>query len=308
MKPVYHYSIIIPVFNNQSSLVELLERIHLVFQKNKYDFEIICINDASTDESWKVLKTIKSGAAYPLKLIQFSNNYGQHKALLCGMGFARGQSAILIDADLQVPPEEINKLIQKKKETQADVVYGVFEHKHHHPIRNKFSQVFGWILKKYGAYQARGSSFKIIDQSIVAKIINTGFEYIFIDELLSWYTADFEYVSVMHAERKNEKSSYTTVALVKMALKIILNYTTLPLKIMTYTGLGIGAVSFFIGLYFIIHKLLYGSVLGFTALIVSILFSTGMLLFSLGIIGEYINKIYFAQLAKPPFVIKKIIE
>lgn len=304
----YDYSIIIPVYNSQGSLVELLDRIHAVFQENQYSFEIICVNDASTDKSWDILKEIKQHASYPLKLIQFSINFGQHKALLCGMNFAKGKSSILIDSDLQIPPEEINKLILRKKETKADVVYGEYHQKQHHALRNKSSQILGWILNKFGSYQARGSSFKIIDQSIVNKITTTGFEYIFIDEILSWYTSNFDYVEITHLERKEGKSSYTHIKLIKMALQIILNYTTLPLRIMTYSGLFIGIICFFIGVYFIFHKLMYDSVLGFTAIIVSVLFSTGLLLFSLGIIGEYIKKIYFVQLAKPPFTIKKIIE
>lgn len=304
----YDYSIIIPVYNSSGSLVELLERIYQVFQENGYSFEVICVNDASQDDSWNVLQEIKKSAEYSLKLIQFSINYGQHKALLCGMGFAQGTSSILIDSDLQIPPEEINKLIQRKKETNADVVYGEYTEKKHHKIRNKSSQILGWILNKFGSYQARGSSFKIIDQSIVNKINQIKFEYIFIDEILSWHTSNFEYVDIEHLERKEGKSSYTSFKLIKMAFQIIFNYTTLPLRIMTYGGLLIGIICFFIGVYFIIHKLMYDSILGFTAIIVSILFSAGLLLFCLGIIGEYIKKIYFVQLAKPPFTIKTIIE
>jgi glycosyltransferase involved in cell wall biosynthesis len=302
------YSIVVPVYNSVGSLEELLERIHLVFEENGHSFEIICVNDASNDGSWELLQSIKESANYNLTLIQFSINYGQHKALLCGLGFAKGTASVLIDSDLQIPPEEINKLIQRKEETDADVIYGEYHQKQHSNTRNRFSELLGWILKKYGSYQARGSSFKLIDKKIVDKIINTNFEYIFIDELLSWHTSDFEYTNITHLQRETGKSSYTKIKLVKMALNIILNYTTLPLRMMAYGGLYMGAICFFIGVYFIINKLVYGTLLGFTAIIVSILFSTGLILFCLGIIGEYIKKIYFVQSAKPPFTIKKVIK
>ncbi len=304
----YDYSVVIPVYNNEATLPELLERTHAVFQRNGHSFEVICVNDGSTDGSWDVLTSFKNNSDFPLKLILFASNHGQHKALLCGMSFAKGQSCILMDADLQTPPEEIDKLIIRKKETKAAVVYGTPEQKHHHPARNVSSNALGWVLRNFGSYQAQGSSFKIIDQEIVSKIINTGFEYIFIDEILSWYTSNFEYVAVSHLEREKGKSGYKTAHLFKMAWQIIFNYTTLPLRIMTYLGLAIGVVCFFIGIYFIFLKIMYGSVLGFTAIIVSILFSTGVLMFSLGIIGEYLKNIYFTQLSKPPFTIKRIIE
>ncbi len=301
------YSIVIPVFNSSGSLEELLERIHQVFKKNGHTFEIVCVNDASMDGSWEVLKKIKDQAKYPLRLISFSINFGQHKALLCGLKFCKGKSAVLIDSDLQIPPEEIDKLINRKLETNAKVVYGEYYQKQHDVIRNKSSQLLGWILKKFGTYQARGSSFKIIDRIIIDKIKDANFEYIFIDEILSWHTSSFEYVTITHLPRQEGKSSYTKWKLIKMALQIILNYTTLPLRLMTYGGLLVSTLCFFIGLYFIIMKFIYGAVLGFTAIIVTLLFCSGLILFSFGIIGEYIRKIYFIILRKPPFTIKEYI-
>lgn len=302
------YSIIIPVFNSEASLEELLQRIHLFFKNSNHNFEIICVNDKSEDKSWELLQEIKKAADYPLTLVSFSKNFGQHKALLCGMQFSKGAAVVLIDADLQIPPEEINQLIERKNESGADIVYGEYASKQHSKIRNKASKILGYLLNNYGYFDARGSSFKIIDRTIVDQVINAKFEYIFIDEILSWYTSNIEYVTVTHLPRKQGSSSYSTFKLISMALQIILNYTALPLRLMTYSGLLLGVVCFCFGIYFLFMKILYGAVLGFTAIIISVLFSAGIMLFSLGIIGEYLRKIYYIQLSKPPFIVKRVIK
>ena len=304
----YDFSVVVPIFNNRNSLVELTSRIAAVFFAREDSFEIICVSDGSYDGSWEVLQEIKKTANYPLKLVKLSQNYGQHKALACGMGFSSGQSVILIDADLQIPPEEIPKLIEEKERSKAEVVYGLYHQKQHNPIRNKGSALLGKILRKFGTFQAKGSAFKLIDRRVVLKVCQTNFEYIFIDELLGWHTSRFAYTPIVHLPRTDGESSYSMRKLILMALKIIFNYTTLPLTIMTYSGLLVGVVCFFLALYFIFMKFVYGATVGFTAIIVTILFSTGVLLFCLGIIGEYMRKLYFVQLSKPSFTVSEVID
>ena len=267
-------SVVIPVYNSEAILNELVDRIAKVLANTSY--EIILVDDGSRDNSWSTITQLKTIHSTTVKGIQLNKNYGQHNALLCGMTNAKGKSVITMDDDLQHPPEEIEKLVAKYKETGAQVVYGIPHNKKHDKIRKAGS----YFVRKSSKYFANnpngeGSSFRLIDGEIINQIkLHHANNYIFIDEIIHWYTSDIALVDVTHHERKAGKSGYTLPRLIRLYLSVFINYTANPLKLMIYGGLVSSIVFFCIGIWFIVKKITVGAPLGYTSQIVSILFST----------------------------------
>ncbi|WP_367389514.1 glycosyltransferase family 2 protein [Lewinella sp. LCG006] len=304
-----HYSIVTSAYQTAAFLEELLERIDLTMQQVEGDYEVICVDDRSLDNSWEVLKKVQLDKTYPLRLIRLAHNHGQHRALLCGLQAARATKAVVVlDSDLQNPPEEIPRLIEAFQEYHPQVVYGVAKEKRQASWRNLGSRILGRFLLREGALTPYASPYKLLSRKLVDQLITSRFEYVFLDAMISWYTKDVRMVEVIQKERIHGKSSYPLGKLLRMSMQIIINYTALPLRVMTYGGLIVALLCFGLGIYFIINKIFFAVPLGFTATIVIITFGLAIIIFSLGIIGEYIRRLYFAQLGKPSFHIQEISE
>jgi polyisoprenyl-phosphate glycosyltransferase len=302
------YSIIVPVFNSEHTLKELFERTLAVFSELRLEFEMIFVEDHGKDNSWQVLAELKK--AYPelITAIKLAKNFGQHNAIFCGMARAKGDFIITIDDDLQIPPEEIKKLILCYQETESDLVYGTFKKEKHNAARNITSSSFKKSSRLLMKGPGKGSAFRLIKKDLVDNILNHSQSFVFLDEIINWYTSDISYTEVRHEKRKNDRSGYTSGKLMRLFSNIVLFYSNVPLKLMVYGGMLFSAFSFLIGIYFFIKKLFFNTPIeGYTSLIVVITFSTGIIIFSLGVIGGYISRIYFAQSKKPPYSIKKVL-
>ena len=301
------FSVVVPVYNSQDSLNELIDGVVAFFETRNSSFEVILVDDHSSDNSWEVLSTLKKNNPNTLTAIRLSRNFGQHNATFCGMGFAKGQFIITIDDDLQTPPGEIAHLIEEYERTAADLVYGVYRRKKHSLFRNTASRTLKKSARVFHDSYGDGSSFRMMTRELTQKILQHNHNFIFIDEVLSWYTNDVSFVVVDHLPRKYNQSGYSTLSLFKMFANLVLYYTTVPLKLLVYGGFTFSLITFAYGLFSIFKKLFFDIQLGYTSLIVTILFSTSIILFSLGVLGEYLSRIYQAQNRKPPFSIKKIL-
>lgn len=302
------YTVVVPVYNSAGTLVELCDRIKATFEGMGSSFEIILVNDCSADNSWEVIRSIKQNLGDKLLAIHLRKNFGQHKALLCGFQYSRGEYVITLDDDLQFFPEDIKLLAERIHNTQSDMVYGSYaDERQHSKVRKLGSGFVGYIFEKFGNTMGTGSSFKIIHNSVIEKIKHYNHSFTFIDEILSWHTTKIEWQPVRHAPRREGQSGYSLTKLVLLTLNLIFSYTTVPLRFMTWFGF----VSFWVCLgfviFFIYQRIMFGAQLGFTALIVSIFMSTGLILFSLGIIGEYLNRLFALQHRKPPYLIQEVL-
>jgi len=302
------FSVVIPVFNSQQSLEELFLGIKSVFEKENQSFETILVDDGSRDQSWNIIRDLKTKYPDQVKGIRLNKNYGQHNATLCGFSFARGGYIITIDDDLQIPPGEISKLIRTIETTNADLVYGYYTHKKHSVVRRVGSSS---LKKSSGIFRdtpGEGSSFRLLTADLKEKLLNHHQHFIFIDEVFQWYTDDINFVEVNHEQRKYAKTNYTSGKIFNLVTNILIYYTTIPLKLMVITGFTISFLSLLCGMYYLFRKIfLHVPIPGYTSLIVAILFSTSIILFSLGVIGEYLGRIYELQNKKPAYSIKKII-
>jgi glycosyltransferase involved in cell wall biosynthesis len=296
-------SVVVPVYNSSKSLEELLQRTTASLADIPH--EIILVNDGSKDDSWKTIAGLKERYGNSLIGVNLSRNFGQHSALVCGFSIASGELIITMDDDLQHPPEEIGKLIATYDNTQADVVYGIPENKQHSGVRNAGS----YFVRKSSRYlenKVEGSSFRLI-RATIAKKTDTHHHntMLFIDEILSWYTSNYTSVTVRHDARKHGQSTYSYRTLFRLYLDVIVNHSAAPLQLMTWLGLIGSLVTFAIGTLFIIRKFIYDVPIGFTVLIVAILFTGSILLMCMGIIGRYLYKLYQLQNRKPGYVIRE---
>lgn len=308
MSRLTEISVVIPVYNSLETLEELFSRLKKTLSDLNKKFEIIFVNDGSRDNSGETLNRLQENHPDEITIIHLAKNFGQHNATLCGMLHSQGDVVITLDDDLQHPPEEIPKLINAYLNGFPDLVYGIPENKKHSLLRNLAS----FLIRKYGKHigntTGTGSSFRLLSKPLVKELIaNHHQHFIFIDEVVHWYTANIINIQVGHHERKKGKSGYSGLRLMGMFFNLIINYTSLPLKAMTYAGFLCALLSFFAGLYFILIRIFYDvPVAGFTALIVTMFFSTGLILLCLGIIGRYFGKMYETLNRKPGFFIKEI--
>ena len=301
-------SVVIPVYNSESTLAELVHRLDDVLRGCSETFEIILVNDGSHDRSWDLI--VELAVVYPcVGGLNMMRNYGQHNALLAGIQQAQYEIIVTIDDDLQHPPEELPKLLAKMNEGY-DVVYGKPAYRHHSLWRNLSSKVFktisGVVL---GAEMASHSSaFRTF-----RAILRRGFEnftdaHLSVDVLLSWSANKVTHVLVDHQVRRVGESSYTLPKLMTLALSMLTGYSILPLRVASAIGLGTSLFGLSLFFYVVIRRVLQTNyVPGFAFLAAEIALFAGLQFFAIGIIGEYLARLHFRTMGKPAYVIRDAI-
>ena len=303
---MHEYSVVIPVFNSELTLEPLFDGLKSVFASEQKKAQYIFVDDGSFDNSWEVLKQIKKQDNENITIVKFNKNYGQGNATFCGLELAKGKFVITIDDDLQQPPEEIAKLIKTINAGNWDLVYGMFDKKKHSLFRNFGSKLVRKTASRFLDRPEMTTSFKIIKSEVVKKILVHKSNFIFVDELLWWYTDSISFVMVEHRKRKENKSGYSPSKLWRMFTNLLIFYSNFPLRLMIYGGLFFSIIFLVSIIGFLVSKALNNAPLGYTSIIITILFGTSIVLLSLGIIGEYISRLYSFQNKKPPFIIKDI--
>jgi undecaprenyl-phosphate 4-deoxy-4-formamido-L-arabinose transferase len=300
-------SAIIPVYNSEKNLELLKKRLSAVLDEYSENYEIVMVNDGSQDASWQVICKLADTTPC-VHGINLMRNYGQHNALLAGIREAKHEIIVTIDDDLQHPPEEIPKLLEKLDEGY-DVVYGSTKEEKHGFSRNIASQItklaFQSIMKVGVARKI--NAFRVFRTSLRNAFENYNAPHPSIDVLLSWATTRFSYVEVEHNERKIGKSNYTFFKLLSHALTMATGYSTMPLRLASILGFTFTLFGIFILAFVLVRYFLYGSpVAGFPFLASTISIFAGVQLFALGIIGEYIARMFTRMLDKPTYVVGEI--
>lgn len=300
------YSIVIPAYHAENSIEKLYEELNKFFTKNNYTFETIIVDDASTDNTWSVLNKLKKENKN-IKIIRLAKNFGQHAATLCGINFAKGQYIITIDDDLEVHPEEIKHLIEEEKKTGNDVIYGMYRKLNLSFLRSMFTKLYRISSRTEGKNNGKGSSFRLLKSELALKIAKTHMHFTFIDELLIWYTGKMSFINVApHKNYISKKGGYSLVNLFRITGSIVMFSSTRPLRIVTNIGITLATTNFIIGTFYLLKKfLLRTPVPGYTSIIVSVLFSTGLIVLSIGIVAQYISKILKDVNQKPSYHISE---
>jgi len=287
-------SIVIPVYKSEHTLRELVARLNEVLTGIDCIYEIILVDDASPDAAWRVLTELRDRDER-VKIIQHMRNFGQHHALLCGMAHSRGAVVVTMDDDLQNPPEEIPKLLHiLESDPDIDVVLGSYHVKHHNLLRNLASKLLtrltNQIFRRKSNLQL--TSFRAIRRIVVDHLLADQRSFPRINPMILEITAKIRNEPVLHAPRKHSRSTYTIRRLVSDALTNILSNSSLPLQIVSCIGLFAALCSFALAGFFVVRYLTGGiTVAGWTTVVVLILFTSGLILLSLGIVGEYLIRI-----------------
>ncbi|MFC1718248.1 glycosyltransferase family 2 protein [Candidatus Poribacteria bacterium] len=295
MKDDIEYSIVVPVYNSTDILDELHDRVKSVFRDITENYEIILVDDCSRDDSWEKMQILREKDER-VKIIHLSRNSGQHNATLCGFGHCSGNYIITLDDDLQNPPEEIPKLIEKILEGYM-IVMGKYKRKRHSIFRNLLTKTFHRLVHAIleiprDIYM---SSFAIYRDKVIKYVVSIRSSYVFLPAFTfrSVSADEVATVEVNHDERKIGKSNYNLLKMFKLSLNLIINFSSLPLTLIGIFGFITSVMSIGYGTMVFIKKVLdpdYG-VTGWNSLIVAVTFLGGAILMSVGVIGEYLRRI-----------------
>ncbi len=295
------YAVIVPVHNSEEILEELFQRIFDTLSNYLQNFEIIFVDDYSKDNSWKVIKLLKEKFPHQVKGVRLAKNYGQHNATLCGLKHTQAAVVVTIDDDLEFFPEDITLLIERYRAEQSDVVYGVDDQKKTNRWRNFLTSIFRKFQFLADKENIRGSSFRLLKGTVAQAITKNAREFSFVDEFIQWHTSNVSVVKIKTGESR-VKSRYKITGLMGMTKNLIFLSSTVPLKLVTSFGFLMMAVNFLIGIILIFRRIvMIIDVKGFTSIVVAVLFSSGAIIFCIGIVAEYIGKILKMSYNKPAY-------
>mgnify|MGYP000856972782 CR=1 FL=1 len=309
MKNKIEYSIVIPVYNSSASLIDLSRRLHIVFADIMNEsYEIIFVDDCSQrQETWKTLQSIARDYK-TVRAFRLARNFGQASAVLCGLAHARGRWIVTMDDDLQHRPEDIPLLAEKR---EHDVVIARFSEKNCSYGKKLSSQIKG-ILDVYLLGKPKNimaSPFRILKKSVVESILSIQTPRPFPIAQILQVTSDLVNVDVDHQPRKYDTTNYNLKSSLSLLSNMLFNNSSFMLRAMSVTGFLIAVFSFFYGVYLIIRwYLINNSVPGWTSLMVVLLGATGIIVFCLGILGEYVSRLISTAERRPVYIVKDSID
>jgi polyisoprenyl-phosphate glycosyltransferase len=297
-------SVVVPVFNSTNVLRKLFSAIEDVMSSLNQRFEVIFVDDDSTDGSWRLILELKKERGEVVRGFRLARNSGQQAATYCGLLHARGEWVVTLDDDLQPHPREIVKLWACAQAAQADVIYGVYASLKHGLVHRMGTRLFRMLLRRVSPSFPDGSSFRLIRSDVLQALPTDPRPSVFVDPVLAWRSSEVTSVVVEHSPREAGRSAYSLTALFALAWILLITYSTVPLRLMTAVGFLSASVSFGLGLYYLVRKVTIGAQVGFSASIVTTTFSSGLILLSLGILGEYISRIHSMSTGEPAFSVK----
>lgn len=299
-------SVVIPVRDEESNLDELVNRIVSTLSDIVNSFEVIFVTDINKDNTLPLLKSINENDGR-IKTIKLSSGLGQHMAVIAGLSLSKGEAVVIMDGDLQDFPEDISKLYEKYKEG-FDVVYGVKEKKNDSGLRNLFSKTFIKILNNLSDYKLDFNTcmFRIMSKRTVENILKFSEREPSITGLISIINFPTTEVTVTSGKRISGETKYNFFRQVNLAISFLLSFSTKPLRIASALGFVLSSLSFIYLVIVTVQKIFFNvAVLGWATIIFLITFSSGLQLFFLGIIGEYIGKIFMETKNRPRYFIEE---
>jgi B-glycosyltransferase, glycosyltransferase family 2 protein len=297
-------SIVSPVYRVEKILPILVSEINLVMERIGEDYEIILVDDRSPDNSWEVMKVLSSQNS-KIKSIRLSRNFGQHSAIFAGLTKAKGDWVVVMDCDMQDQPKEIAKLYKKALEGY-DIVLGQRENRKDKFLKKLSSKLFYKVFNYLsgGQFNNEIGNFGIYKKKVIDSILNINDYIKFFPLFINWVGFKSVSIPIEHGEREEGKSSYSISRLLKLAFNVIVSFSDKPLRLFINFGLGISILSFVLGIYYlylsITHKITQP---GFSSLILSIWFLSGIIISCIGIVGVYLGKTFDQAKNRPTFII-----
>ena len=297
-------SIVSPVYRAEKILPILVSEINLVMERIGEDYEIILVDDRSPDNSWEVMKVLSSQNP-KIKSIRLSRNFGQHSAIFAGLTKAKGDWVVVMDCDMQDQPKEIAKLYKKALEGY-DIVLGQRENRKDKFLKKLTSRLFYKVFNYLSGanFDNNVANFGIYHQKTIKSILDMGDYVKFFSLFINWIGFKSVSIPIEHGEREEGKSTYSVGRLFKQAFNVIISFSDKPLRLFINFGLSISVLSFIVGIYYL-YLALTGKIAqpGFSSLILSIWFLSGIIISCIGIVGVYLGKTFDQTKGRPTFII-----
>ncbi len=302
-------SIVIPVFEEHNIIENSIGRIREILLKNGINHEIVVVDDGSKDSTWEILCNLAETVSN-IRAIRLSRNFGKEAALCAGLESARGQACIVMDADLQHPPELIPEMVRLWREEGYDVIDGIKSHRGNESFFSRISaNGFYFLLKKLSGIDLKSASdFKLLDARVVEAWKQMREYNTFFRGMSEWVGFRRKTLPYRVAQRAGGSTKWSKIGLFKLAVNAITSYSSLPLYLVTLMGVVFLAGAFVLGIQTLYNKFRGIAVSGFTTVILLILITGSALMISLGIIGTYIAKIYDEVKSRPRYIITEIRE
>lgn len=299
-------SVILPSYNEEKMIAKATERMAEILQPEKIDYELLFIDDGSRDNTWAQINEA-AGKDSRVVGVHFSRNFGKEAAMFAGLEQAKGDCCVVIDCDLQHPPEKIVEMY-RLWEQGYEVVEGIKEDRGEESGLHKFAanSFYGLISKATGMDMSSSSDFKLLDRKVVDTLNSLPERNVFFRALSFWVGYKKTSVSYCVQERTEGVSKWSTKSLIKYALTNISSFSSAPLHIVTVLGFIMLAVAFVLGIIALVQKISGVALGGFTTVILLLLFSASVIMISLGIIGYYIARIYDEIKGRPRYIISRI--
>jgi undecaprenyl-phosphate 4-deoxy-4-formamido-L-arabinose transferase len=302
-------SLVVPVYNEEDNLPELMKRIRLVMAALARPWEIILVDDGSRDRSLELLKEF---TVYPeVRVVELTRNYGQHAAILAGFSVVRGEIVVTLDADLQNPPEEIPRLIETMDEGRLDVVGTIRKERKDSLFRIIPSRIVNVVARKItGVHMTDwGCMLRAYRRTVVERMISCHEHATFIPALATHFGKRIKEIEVAHEERHGGKSNYPLRKLITLQFDLVASFSEWPIKLIMYGGVLLSILGVLFGLFLAAARLIYGALWAaqgvFTLFAIMFVFM-GLQFFALGLLGEYIGRIYREVRKRPEYVIEKV--
>ncbi len=307
----YDVSVIVPIFNEQENIQELFDQIQEVLSKTKKKFEVIFVNDGSTDNSIVLLHELYQKHKGIVKVINFSRNFGHQLALTAGLEHCNGKAAVIIDADLQDPPDVIAEFL-KKWEEGHEIVYGVRTQRKGETFFKLFSaKLFYKLIRKMTTIDIpeNAGDFYLLDRKIITILNSLKERHRFIRGLIAWVGYKRIAVEYVRNPRAHGKTKYSLWKMIKFSFDAVISFSFAPLRFISCIGATFSVVSFLAVVVIIFEKLFTNyTIVGWSSLMIVVLFIGGLQLMALGMIGEYIARIGDDVRSRPLYSINEFLE
>ena len=305
--PEPYISVIIPVYNEEENLRELGARLMRTLTEMGRPFEIILVDDGSSDHSWAVLTELHQKYPENLRALQFNRNFGQHQAIFAGFQAARGQVMLTLDADLQNPPEEIPRLVAKIEEGY-DTVGGWREDRRDSLFRRLPSHLMNLVMSKVTGVRLRdyGCMLRAYRREVIDSINQCQESSSFIPALANLFSRRVAEIPVGHAQRERGKSKYSLIKLLRLNFDLVTGFSNLPIHLVGFLGVAIACLGVLFGLFLFLRRFFVGpEVEGVFTLFAILFVFVGLNTLGLALIGEYVGRIYREVRSRPRYVIRQ---
>lgn len=305
-------SLVVPFYNEERNVRQFFDRVARVFadEAERYDLEIVCVNDGSRDGTLRELLDIKEHPA-AIRIIDFSRNFGKEAAITAGLDHARGDVVVPIDADLQHPPETVRTMLREWEAGFEVVLAKRVDRATDRAVQKITAKAFYELSRHITHVEipADVGDFRLMDRKVVEALKQLRESCRFMKGIFAWVGFRTTVVEYAVEPRTEGKSSFNTWKLWNFALEGISSFSTVPLRVWTYIGAGISGLSLLYSFYLIVKTLVYGvDTPGFASLMVAILFLSGIQLIGIGVLGEYVGRIFMEVKNRPPYIVRDVFD